>query len=67
MRAGADAARAKAAQTEAKAMTPAVWLAKVRKLRSEGQTGEARNSLELFHRYYPQYVIPADLAPLLRE
>ncbi len=60
-------ARAKAAQAQAGAMTPAAWLAKVRQLRSEGRLDEARNSLELFHRYYPQYVIPADLAPLLRQ
>ena len=58
---------AKAAAPAASAMTPAVWLAQVRKLRSEGRAGDARSSLELFHRYYPQYVIPADLAPLLRE
>ena len=60
-------ASAKASQADVGAMTPAAWLAKVRNLRSEGRLGEARNSLELFHRYYPQYVIPADLSPLLRE
>ena len=28
---------------------------------------EARASLKLFHKRYPNYVVPADLAPLLRE
>lgn len=60
-------AKARQASAEAKAMTPAAWLAKIRSLRDEGRLAEARASLELFHRYYPQYVIPADLAPLQRE
>ena len=49
------------------AMTPALWLAQVRRLRDEQRIGDAAESLRRFHQYYPQYVIPADLLPLMRE
>ena len=46
---------------------PATWLARVRQLLAANRTEEARASLKLFHKHYPNYVVPADLAPLLRE
>ena len=48
-------------------MKPATWLAQVRQLIVANRTEEARASLKLFHKRYPNYVVPADLAPLLRE
>ena len=48
-------------------MKPATWLAQVRQLLSANRTEEARASLKLFHKRYPYYVVPADLAPLLHE
>ena len=48
-------------------MKPATWLARVRQLIVANRTEEARASLKLFHKRYPNYVVPADLAPLLRE
>ncbi len=48
-------------------MKPATWLAQVRQLLAANRTEEARASLKLFHKRYPNYVVPADLAPLLRE
>lgn len=48
-------------------MKPASWLAQVRQLVSANRTEEARASLKLFHKRYPNFVVPADLAPLLRE
>ena len=48
-------------------MKPANWLAQVRQLVSANRTEEARASLKLFHKRYPNFVVPADLAPLLRE
>lgn len=48
-------------------MKPATWLAQVRRLLAANRTDEARTSLKLFHKRYPNYVVPADLAPLLRE
>jgi len=48
-------------------MTPANWLAQVRQLLAAHRTDEARASLKLFRKRYPNYVVPADLAPLLRE
>lgn len=63
--------QAKAADEAAKArtgaMTPAVWLAQVRSLRDAQRRAEAADSLRRFRQYYPQYAIPADLLPLLRE
>lgn len=48
-------------------MKPATWLAHVRQLLAFNRTEEARASLKLFHKRYPNFVVPADLAPLLRE
>ena len=48
-------------------MKPATWLAQVRQLLAAHRTSEARASLKLFRKRYPNYVVPADLAPLLRE
>lgn len=48
-------------------MKPANWLAEIRELRDARRTAEARQSLLEFRRRYPAYVIPSDLAPLLRE
>ena len=48
-------------------MKPATWLAQVRQLLAAHRTDQARASLKLFRKRYPNYVVPADLAPLLRE
>ncbi len=48
-------------------MKPATWLAHVRQLLSANRTEEARASLKLFHKRYPNFVVPSDLAPLLHE
>ena len=64
------AASGAVASTEAAStppMRPATWLARVRRLRDSHRLTEARASLKEFHRTHPQYVIPPDLAPLLRE
>lgn len=60
-KATADASRSRGA------MTPAVWIAQVRSLRDAQRRAEAAESLRRFRQYYPQYAIPADLLPLLRE
>lgn len=61
--AGAAAPPAAAAAS----MKPATWLAQVRQLLAANRTEEARASLKRFRKRYPNYVVPADLAPLLRE
>jgi hypothetical protein len=48
-------------------MKPSNWLAHIRQLRDQDRTAEARASLIEFHQRYPDFVIPSDLAPLLRE
>jgi hypothetical protein len=70
--ASADAAKERANATEAASpepmrLKPANWLAHVRQLRDENRTIEASASLREFHKRYPDFVIPSDLAPLLRE
>lgn len=64
--AGASAG-ALSASPDTRRMKPANWLAQIRALRDAGHRQEAHASLVLFHREHPQYVIPSDLAPLLRE
>ena len=64
----ADVAGSAAPATPASGpMKPATWLAHVRQLLAANRTEEARGSLKLFHKRFPNYVVPADLAPLLRE
>ena len=48
-------------------MKPATWLAHIRRLRDDDRPAEARASLLEFRERYPNFVIPSDLAPLLRE
>lgn len=48
-------------------MKPARWLAHIRQLRDDDRLAEAKASLREFHERYPDFVIPSDLAPLLRE
>jgi len=48
-------------------MKPANWLAHIRRLLDEDRTTEAKASLLEFRKIYPDFVIPSDLAPLLRE
>ena len=48
-------------------MEQANWLAHVRQLRDDNRSAEAKTSLLEFHKRYPDFVIPSDLAPLLRE
>ena len=55
-----------APRQEAK-MKPATWLAEIRRLRDAGKLDEARARLVEFRRAYPTWVVPTDLAPLLRE
>ena len=54
-------------QEQAAAKKPATWLAEIRKLRDQGHIEEARARLVEFHKTYPKWVIPTDLAPLLSE
>jgi hypothetical protein len=51
----------------APAKKPATWLADIRKLRDQGKIDEARAALVEFRKKYPKWVIPTDLAPLLKE
>jgi hypothetical protein len=55
------------ASASARSMKPSTWLARVRELRDQQRLPEARASLREFRRRYPDFVIPSDLAPLLRE
>jgi Meckel syndrome type 1 protein len=48
-------------------LTPSAWLDYIRHLRNNNQEEEAKDSLIDFHRRYPTFAIPPDLAPLLRE
>ena len=48
-------------------MKPANWLSKIRVLRDAGHHDQAKASLIEFQHMHPDYVIPSDLAPLLRE
>jgi hypothetical protein len=54
-------------KTEAAIRKPATWLADIRKLRDQGKIDEARAALVEFRKKYPKWVIPTDLAPLLKE
>ena len=56
-----------AAEPEIRRMTPANWLAHIRQLRDDSRRAEAKASLLEFHKRYPDFVIPSDLAPLLHE
>ena len=56
-----------AAELELRHMEQANWLAHVRQLRDDNRSAEAKTSLLEFHKRYPDFVIPSDLAPLLRE
>jgi hypothetical protein len=61
-------AQAEPAQAgDAVRMRPANWLAQVRSLRAAGKNEQARARLVEFHKAYPHWVIPTDLAPLLDE
>ncbi len=64
-----QAAKPESSKTEAApaARKPATWLADIRKLRDEGKIVEARAALVEFHKKYPKWVIPTDLAPLLSQ
>jgi hypothetical protein len=46
---------------------PATWLADIRKLREQGKIEQARAALVEFRKKYPKWVIPTDLAPLLKQ
>jgi hypothetical protein len=48
-------------------MKPANWFAHIRQLQAQDRTAEAKASLIEFQKRYPNFVIPSDLAPLLRE
>lgn len=61
------AASGELAKARADSMTPAAWFAQVRSLRDAQRHAEAADSLRRFRRAYPQYPVPADLLPLLRE
>ena len=61
---------AAAAQREGEAtppLRPATWLGEIRTLRDQGKITDARARLLEFRRQYPHWIIPTDLAPLLRE
>jgi hypothetical protein len=48
-------------------LLPSTWLTQVRALRDRGEVTKARARLLEFQRQYPHWIIPTDLAPLLRE
>ena len=48
-------------------MKPANWFAHIRQLQAQNRSAEAKASLLEFQKRYPNFVIPSDLAPLLRE
>jgi len=54
-------------EESALAKKPATWLVEIRRLRDQGHVEEARARLVEFHKTYPKWVIPTDLAPLLSE
>lgn len=60
-------AGALSASPDSRRMKPANWLAQIRALRDAGHRQEAHDSLVEFHREHPDFVIPSDLAPLLRK
>lgn len=60
-------AGAAAPEPESLPMAPANWLQHIRRLRDGDQLEEARTSLVQFRKRYPNFVVPSDLAPLLRE
>lgn len=43
------------------------WLAHIRRLRDQDRSAEAKASLLEFRKRYPDFAIPPDLAPLMRE
>jgi hypothetical protein len=53
--------------SEAAPMQTGDWLAHIRRLRDQDRPAEARASLLEFRKRYPDFAIPPDLAPLLRE
>lgn len=63
----AAAAEASAITSGSGPMKPANWLAHIRRLLDENRAAEAKASLLEFQKSYPDFVIPSDLAPLLRE
>jgi len=63
----AAAADAPAITSGSGPMKPANWLAHIRRLLDEDRAAEAKASLLEFQKSYPDFVIPSDLAPLLRE
>jgi hypothetical protein len=63
----AAAADAPAITSGSGPMKPANWLAHIRRLLDEDRAAEAKASLVEFQKSYPDFVIPSDLAPLLRE
>jgi hypothetical protein len=46
---------------------PATWLTEIRSLRDQGRIEKARAALIEFRKKYPKWVIPTDLAPLLKQ
>jgi hypothetical protein len=47
-------------------LAPQDWLAHIGQLARHGRTQQATESLRLFHRAHPDWVIPDELAPLLK-
>jgi hypothetical protein len=47
-------------------LAPQDWLAHIGQLARQGRTQQATESLRLFHRAHPDWVIPDELAPLLK-
>ena len=67
MATGAAAAADSAITSGSGPIKPANWLVHIRRLQDDGRSDEARASLLEFQKQYPDFVIPSDLAPLLRE
>jgi hypothetical protein len=57
-----DGGRA-AVKAAASPRSPEAWLEEIRRLRAEGRLADADEALAAFRRAYPDYPLPADLAP----
>jgi hypothetical protein len=52
-----------AAKASVQLRSPGEWLEDIRRLRAEGRLADADEVLAAFRRAYPDYPLPADLAP----
>lgn len=51
------------AQGESEPLSPEVWLQRIRELKAKGDLAQMEENLRTFRRRYPDYPLPADIAP----